>query len=199
MVSSEANTLAKIFGNFDKGNKFINYDVATVYSSKSKEEEIKKEVSGKGYWTKVDEYPHKIFIGVGGNKIPTSIRNDKTPLGSLSGVQRRKAFSPITDSDYNRPWYIIGAHSEKIQNLEENPEPFPEEIERRVKELGISRENYNSEEEEKEVISNLRSKIDKKEVSPERIKEIEETIKKAREYVDLMADEIMEEIWGLTL
>lgn len=200
-------TMRSVYKYFDKNNGYTNYDIAVAFVTNSgeklkalppvkKSEYISNEIMFRERCIQGNEdadYPHKIIVGSTGR--PKSFINNDI-LNELAGLQRRTFFALDADPmpmDVADELAIEGYQAEWIGKIERKPEPTRKKILQEQKRLGI--DPYKENEYVRHFTDKLREKTPQKEVSKERIKEIQDTIRKARKDVMLMAKEIMEEVW----
>lgn len=201
-------TLRNVYHSFDRDNGYANYDIAVAFVTDPDKElgELPQEERSKyiadivmlfeGYAEGNEEadYPHKIIIG--SLAIPETFMENNM-LNKLAGLQRRTFFALNTDPmpmDVATELAIEGYQAEWIGKIERNPEPTREQVLQEQKRLGI--DPFKRNEHIHHLTNKLREKVPQKKLSQERLNEIQDTIRKARQDVALMAKEIMEEVWG---
>lgn len=210
----EGNALRKIYDVFETKNQFTNYDIATSFCSNTLSRDLNTVLSGSERETRVRKWngipepvwKHNLIVGqhIDGE---LESRSGINGLRELTGVKRRTVPSINTTdwTDWIDDQKIIGTHPDTLKNITENPEPSYNQVKDEQKRLdkygqygfGKNGRGYQfaSEEEERQILDGLRSKMPQKQLTTEEAYKIQKTINSAREDVDVLVDEIIKEVW----
>lgn len=192
---NRGHTISAIQAQLDNAH-YSDYDFASLYSDLK--EEVIKEILADSQWR-----------GFSGMKNRKSEHQGEVYTGGYShdeikhkygGVKRRVINSLFWDENRDRVGdYSIGTHPERIDKLIEFPEPSPQTLEAQAELLGFyqmsSFPSRAQRDIEKGRLGELREKSDKQELSEEQKREIQDTINKARQDVDRLAHQIINDVW----